>query len=245
MIEPDSFKEGFIVKQYENQKINKFYKIYHEFQSDGASLLEIEFQTVTQYLNLLEKSCRILNQFNKLALIYLSAAVSDFYIPDEKQALDKISSTGKSSLTLTLYPVPKLLGKVKSDWAPNAFVVSFKLETDEDLLVKTATNSLLTYGQDIVVANLLATKTSTVQIINRQNLAPSNHSITYNHNNSDATKEGVDKMGRNTEEEVIEKQVLALTEDQIAGDVKIEELLVREIVGRHEIYISSPLSITC
>ena len=32
--------------------------------------------------------------------------------------------------------VPKMLGVLKHVWAPEAFVVSFKLETDENILLK-------------------------------------------------------------------------------------------------------------
>ena len=32
--------------------------------------------------------------------------------------------------------VPKMLKSLRQDWAPRAFVISFKLETDENLLIK-------------------------------------------------------------------------------------------------------------
>ena len=32
--------------------------------------------------------------------------------------------------------VPKMLGTLRSTWAPEAFIVSFKLETDEQILIK-------------------------------------------------------------------------------------------------------------
>ena len=31
--------------------------------------------------------------------------------------------------------VPKMLGTLRSTWAPEAFIVSFKLETDEQILI--------------------------------------------------------------------------------------------------------------
>lgn len=31
--------------------------------------------------------------------------------------------------------VPKMLGTLRSTWAPDAFIVSFKLETDEQILI--------------------------------------------------------------------------------------------------------------
>lgn len=35
---------------------------------------------------------------------------------------------------MLLVQVPKMLGTLRSVWAPEAFIVSFKLETDEQIL---------------------------------------------------------------------------------------------------------------
>lgn len=35
--------------------------------------------------------------------------------------------------------VPKMLGTLRSTWAPDAFIVSFKLETDEQILISKVT----------------------------------------------------------------------------------------------------------
>jgi hypothetical protein len=42
------------------------------------------------------------------------------------------SSDGK--LTMTFDPSPKKLGFIKAEWNPNTLVVSFKLETDLEIL---------------------------------------------------------------------------------------------------------------
>lgn len=60
-----------------------------------------------------------------------------------------------SSLTLKLCQVPKLLGPLRKDWAPQAFIVSFKLETDLEQLIPKAQLSLSSYHQHVVIANLL------------------------------------------------------------------------------------------
>ncbi len=54
--------------------------------------------------------------------------------PNGVQAEHKIQSRD-GQLTLDLQQVPKALGVLTSTWAPQAVVVSFKLETDEDILV--------------------------------------------------------------------------------------------------------------
>lgn len=65
----------------------------------------------------------------------------------------KIQSS--SGLTLELSQVPKVLGTLTHDWAPSAFVVSFKLETDALILLSKASGAIEKYGVHMVVANLL------------------------------------------------------------------------------------------
>ena len=65
------------------------------------------------------------------------------------------SSTG---LTLELEQVPKVLGKLVNEWAPRAFVVSFKLETDESILFTKAWGAIEKYQVHLVVANILHTR---------------------------------------------------------------------------------------
>ena len=86
-------------------------------------------------------------------MFYLAAAVSDFYISDGRLAQHKIQSD--ESLTLQLEQVPKCLGKLTGQWAPRSFAVSFKLETDEALVVLKAQTAILKYNVHLVVANQL------------------------------------------------------------------------------------------
>ena len=44
------------------------------------------------------------------------------------------------------------------DWAPKCMVVSFKLETDPDLLIKKSKMALNRYQHDLVIGNLLTTR---------------------------------------------------------------------------------------
>ena len=69
------------------------------------------------------------------------------------------SSTG---LVLDLKQVPKMLGKLTKEWAPHSFIVSFKLETDEDLVIKKATSAIEKYGVHLVVANQLQVNFSVI-----------------------------------------------------------------------------------
>eukprot|EP01034_Spumella_vulgaris_P019783 gene19783-25305_t len=111
--------------------------VEHEFY------LPVEFETLQEYLQLLEASARALSSLNERVCFYLAAAVSDFYIPEDQMVQHKIqSSTG---LTLELEQVPKVFGKLVDEWAPKAFVVSFKLETDESILFTKAWGAIEKY----------------------------------------------------------------------------------------------------
>ena len=62
---------------------------------------------------------------------------------------------------------PKVLGAVKAQWAPAALVVSFKLETNEHVLLAKAAGALRKYAVDLVVANRLATYKRHVTLVMR------------------------------------------------------------------------------
>lgn len=98
--------------------------------------------------------CIELNKHEGSSVMYLAAAVSDFYLPEPAE--HKIQSNDHEALKLTLLPVPKLLGFIK-EWSPRTRLVSFKLETDADKLELKAMHNLLKYNCDLVVANLLQT----------------------------------------------------------------------------------------
>ncbi|KAG8037071.1 hypothetical protein G9C98_004393 [Cotesia typhae] len=110
-------------------------------------LLQITFTTVAEYLWLLRAVCQALASFERRAIIYLAAAVSDFYIPPHEMSVHKIQSSGPPNISLQL--VPKILKPLVSLWVPKAFVISFKLETDENLLIKKARDALNNYNHNV------------------------------------------------------------------------------------------------
>eukprot|EP00798_Chlamydomonas_sp_ICE-L_P011496 gene11496-34213_t len=99
-------------------------------------LLSISFETIFLYLQYLRTLSVAMQPFGPQVMFYLAAAVSDFYIPWSELAEHKIQSSG-GPLALSLHKVPKMLGLLTQQWAPKAMVVSFKLETDPDILIKT------------------------------------------------------------------------------------------------------------
>jgi phosphopantothenate-cysteine ligase len=143
-----------------------FSKIFDDYNKAKQRnlLIKVEYSSIFEYLALLEFICKELNVLKEKAIVYLAAAVSDFYLPLDQMPKNKIQSS-VDGLTLNLKPVPKVLGQLKSNWCPNAFVISFKLETDESLLIKKSIKALDKYKHNLVIANILETRRSQVIVI--------------------------------------------------------------------------------
>ena len=75
-------------------------------------------------------------------MFFLAAAVSDFFIPTSEMEVHKIQSGEHDGLQLNLRNVPKCLPLLRHQWAPQAYLVSFKLETDPDMLLKKAQGAI-------------------------------------------------------------------------------------------------------
>lgn len=134
-------------------------------------LLELPFASVGEYLDALRAVATALGcaGLRSPPLVVLAAAVSDFHVPRDALPEHKIQSAGGAGgeLVLRLVPVPKALGELKRSWCPRACVVSFKLETDERLLLAKAAGAMVSYGVDAVVANLLDTRHTEVRVLQR------------------------------------------------------------------------------
>ncbi|XP_066317570.1 phosphopantothenate--cysteine ligase 1-like [Miscanthus floridulus] len=131
---------------------------------EGGSLLKLPFTTIFEYLQLLKMVATSMSSVGLHGMFYLAAAVSDFYVPWDSMAKHKIQSAG-GPLDMKLSQVPKMLSVLRNQWAPLAFCISFKLETDSDILVQKAEMALNKYRMNVVVANLLATYKEEVVII--------------------------------------------------------------------------------
>jgi phosphopantothenate---cysteine ligase (ATP) len=126
--------------------------------------LYIPYTTLFQYLQQLKIICVSLRQCQNNAIIYLAAAVSDFYIPWQELPEHKIQSRDNGALKLELQMTPKMLGVIKKEWCPEAMVVSFKLETDTDLLQSKMETAARLYGIDMIVGNILSTRKQEVVV---------------------------------------------------------------------------------
>ncbi|XP_045209920.2 phosphopantothenate--cysteine ligase-like [Mercenaria mercenaria] len=142
-----------------NEKTAKLLDIIHKYQSvqKEGRLLMVEFTSLVDYLHLLRASSLIMSSLGKNAFLYLAAAVSDFYIPKNKMPQHKIQSSN-GPLQLSLELVPKMLEALVKNWVSSAYVVSFKLETDPNLLIVKAQQSLEKYEHQLVIGNILDTR---------------------------------------------------------------------------------------
>lgn len=147
----------------------------------GNKLLILSYVTITEYLWNLREVAQLMRPLGPKAMFYLAAAVSDFFVPQDRMVEHKIQSneeflpgadgasgsgnvkppaarTEGRSLVIDLEPVPKFLKQLVDGWAPQAMIVSFKLETDPSMLVKKAQYSLNKYSHHLVIGNLLLTR---------------------------------------------------------------------------------------
>lgn len=137
------------------------------------------------------------------------------------QAEHKIQSSD-GALTLNLKGVPKALRDLRMSWAPDAMIVSFKLETDEKLLARKAAEALGKYDVDLVVANLLETRKETVYLV-----FP---------NKEERSNSGYNRHGlSNVPDSVLIERIDCPMSDH---DV-IEKLLVSRVVENHQKYCAA------
>lgn len=123
---------------------------------EANRLLAVEYETLNDYLFQLRCIAQQLNQ--KHCAVYSAAAVSDFYIPQQQKQQHKIQSNAQDTLSLNFTATPKILAVLCRTWCPQAYKISFKLETNESILIDKARSAIDKYGVDVVVANELHTR---------------------------------------------------------------------------------------
>ena len=163
--------EAFLVDERDDLVVRKdselgrnfrsIYDAYHKFRN---KLLMIEFETCSEYLWYLRGIANLLQSYKSNAIYYMAAAVSDYYIPRDAMSEHKIQSSD-AALDIKLFPVPKMLGHLCNTWSPEAFSVTFKLETDSTILISKAERSLQRYKQNLVIGNTLSDRRVRVTFI--------------------------------------------------------------------------------
>lgn len=147
----------------------------YRYAKEHNRLLLLPYTTIAEYLFELRMLAKTMHPLGSRALFYLAAAVSDFFIPRDRMVEHKIQSSETTTtssqqeqqqqshnskrLVIDLDPVPKFLHRLVDGWAPdNSMIVSFKLETDPNLLVHKAQTALQRYAHHLVIGNLLSTR---------------------------------------------------------------------------------------
>lgn len=183
-------------------------------------LLMVSFSTVSDYLFLLRVVSQAIRAMGRNGMLYLAAAVSDFFIPRSRLPTHKIQSSD-GPLVLRLSEVPKCLDQLRATWCPDAFLCSFKLETDPQLLIEKARSSLTRYQCNTVVANLLQTRQSEVFLIRGQS-------------EKESTRITVDDAGRTP---YVAQS--AQSSPPSKNDGSLEQRLIAELVRLHGQWITT------
>ncbi|EIN08327.1 phosphopantothenate-cysteine ligase [Punctularia strigosozonata HHB-11173 SS5] len=205
----------------------------------AGTLLTLTFVTVNDYLWLLRAVSQELSVLRRSAMYYLAAAVSDFFLPTQKMSEHKIQS-GKGSLHIEMDQVPKILKPMVDEWARGGYVVSFKLETDQALLIPKARGALERYGHQVVIGNDLHRRKYEVVFISRTvSSNPASGSLATT---ADAGCNPLDVSQAPPLQSEFTEQWLRI-DPALANKPdhprEIEEDIVGELVRRHETYIEA------
>lgn len=157
-------KDGKLVFKRNSSEIKENVLMYQKIMDENM-LCEVSFETIQEYLLLLKILGVALRPLKKNALILAAAAVSDFYLPISKMNEHKIQSRNYDSLELKLEQTPKMLKPLKDEWSPDAYLVSFKLETDANILDSKIQSALKNYKMHLVIGNLLQNYQDKVYVV--------------------------------------------------------------------------------
>lgn len=171
-------KDGTVVIDHEyQQQMADVLEKYKRAKTENT-LLTLPFTTVNEYLWYLRELAILMQPLGSRSLFYLAAAVSDFFVPADRMVEHKIQSAEEfhdttanghsgeppaahmegKKLVIDLDPVPKFLKQLVDAWAPQAMIISFKLETDPSILSKKCQSALTKYSHHLVIGNLLRTR---------------------------------------------------------------------------------------
>ncbi|KAK0526673.1 Phosphopantothenate--cysteine ligase cab2 [Tilletia horrida] len=242
-------------------------RAYHRANRAGT-LLRLSFVTVNDYLFMLREMSQAMQPLGRSGMYYLAAAVSDFFVPSTKTPEHKIQS-GKGSLLIEMDQVPKVLKPMVQDWAPEGFIVSFKLETDPSLLIPKARAALERYGHQVVIGNDLNRRKFEVVFVQRQlgtktdgaasAPAPASASGSASTSSSIATGNATSSSnssgggggggGRSASPAFVERWLRladippsSVSAASHSGDREIEEDIVRELCSMHTTWIAQGAS---
>ncbi|PPQ81403.1 hypothetical protein CVT26_007676 [Gymnopilus dilepis] len=220
-----------------------------------GTLHTLTFVTVNDYLWLLRAVSQEMAVLSRKAMFYLAAAVSDFFLPRQKMSEHKIQS-GKGSLHIEMDQVPKILKPLVSEWTPGGYIVSFKLETDPQLLIPKARQALERYGHQVVIGNDLHRRKYEVVFVSKKPLPALPPGAVDGVNSRTEESEGQQESGNSADGGKQEELADSFTETWLRIDAsetvatpgfpvkEIEEDIVAELVKRHGDWIGDSQSTT-
>lgn len=91
-----------VVPSPQSAKLLPILQAYHKTQEEGT-LLSVDFQTVNEYLWLLRAVTGVMAPLGRRGMFYLAAAVSDFFLPEERVVSISIIRNFSHWLTMCLY----------------------------------------------------------------------------------------------------------------------------------------------
>ena len=248
----------FVRNQYQEQMRGVLRK--YQAVRDDDTLLLLPFTTVNEYLWALREMAYALRHCRSSALLYLAAAVSDFFVPRDRLAEHKIQSSAPSDsttsdasrdtmptqqkLVIDLDMVPKFLKQLVEKWAPNAMIISFKLETDPSILISKARKALERYSHHLVIGNILNTRSFEVVFVTpgqneRWIRIPSHRRVKSTSAPPVEVRKALasSKLGGDSLNDDNDDQSMSDAEP-----VEIESLIVPECIKLHDIHIQNALS---
>jgi phosphopantothenate---cysteine ligase (ATP) len=264
--------DGSVVANEEyREKMLMVLRQYNSAKSKNM-LLMLPFTTVNDYLFALRSVAQLMRPLGSSGLLYLAAAVSDFFVPPERMSEHKIQSTNAADsattsngrhddpdnenaiedeetfdnfdsfpkvprskrLIVDLDPVPKFLKNLVDGWAPEGMIVSFKLETDPDILVHKAQYSLERYQHHLVIGNLLATRKWEVVFVSRDEKGPKESWIRVPRHRRKKTISGIEHLvGAADKEKPMDPDDLPTGEPEM----EIESLIIPAVEEMHTNHI--------
>jgi len=234
--DPDAVPRISVIKE-NREFLLKVLAAYRDAHNKGT-LLTLTFVTINDYLFLLRAVSEQMASLGRKSMYYLAAAVSDFFLPTQRLSEHKIQS-GKGSLQIEMDQVPKILKPLVSEWTPEGFVVSFKLETDQRLLIPKARTALERYGHHVVIGNDLARRKFEVLFVSRvpRTVIDAGQSPTGPPIDSTIIEPVTDAPPVRSGAEFTESWLILEEKDR--NSVEIEEGIVERLVKMHDAWIEA------
>ena len=144
-----------------------FYSLLKEYQESQEQMLTISFETIQEYLRLLRAASQALNIAEHRGMLFLTAAVLNFYAPQSETRRDRLHYTDEK-YSVGLHRAPNLRRMIRHVWCPKAFLVTFRLELTDSDTIESAHRDMETWGSNVVVGNNLNTRGEQLVLVTEQ-----------------------------------------------------------------------------